>query len=128
MEKAEMIKTPIGILSAYKNKIPEKCHCAEKPEISYISEKHIRIRTIDQTVSWGEEVFSPRFHQNCMDPENITLFDYISSYYFKNGFKWFLTEEEKNHVTEKNLDDYYDFDYKIRYISISSNTLFIKKS
>lgn len=31
-------------------------------------------------------------------PENITLFDYISSYYFKNGFKWFLTEEEKKQI------------------------------
>ena len=31
-------------------------------------------------------------------PENITLFDYISSCYFKNGFKWFLTEEEKNQI------------------------------
>ena len=33
-----------------------------------------------------------------------------------------LTEEEKNHVTEKNLDDYYDFDYNIRYISLEKLT------
>jgi len=28
-----------------------------------------------------------------------------------------LTEEERNHITEKNLDDYYDFDYNIKYVS-----------
>lgn len=31
-------------------------------------------------------------------PENITLFDYISSYFFKDGFKWFLTADEKNQI------------------------------
>ncbi|MGN0004381.1 MAG: ABC transporter ATP-binding protein [Candidatus Gastranaerophilaceae bacterium] len=31
-------------------------------------------------------------------PENITLFDYISSYFFKNRFKWFLSEDEKKQV------------------------------
>ena len=28
-----------------------------------------------------------------------------------------LTEEERSHITEKALDDYYDFDYNIRYVS-----------
>ena len=45
-----------------------------EPEILRISETHIRILTIDQAVSWGEEVYSPRLHQNCMNPENITLY------------------------------------------------------
>lgn len=74
MKKAEKIRIPIGIISINKNEIPERYHCAGKPEIVHISDTHIQIRTIDQTVSWGEEVFSPRLHQNCMDPEEITLY------------------------------------------------------
>lgn len=74
MNKIENIKTPIGTISVYKNEIPERYHCTEKPGITYIGERHIRIRTIDQTISWGETLFSPRLHQNCMDPENITLY------------------------------------------------------
>ena len=74
MKNTESIKIPIGKLSVYKNKIPERYNCAAEPEITYIGESHIRIRTIDQSVSWGEEVFSPRIHQSCMDPEQITLY------------------------------------------------------
>lgn len=74
MKNIEMLKTPIGIISVYKNEVPEKYHCIEKPEIMYLGERHIRIRTIDQTVSWEEKVFSPRLHQNCMNPEDITLY------------------------------------------------------
>lgn len=74
MKKNEKIRTPLGIISVFKNEIPERYHCAAEPEILRISETHIRIRTIDQVVSWGEEVYSPRLHQNCMNPENITLY------------------------------------------------------
>ena len=71
MKKNEKIRTPLGIISVFKNEIPERYHCAAEQEILRISETHIRIRTIDQAVSWGEEVYSPRLHQNCMNPENI---------------------------------------------------------
>lgn len=74
MKKNEKIRTPLGIISVFKNEIPERYHCAAGAEILRISETHIRIRTIDQAVSWGEEVYSPRLHQNCMNPENITLY------------------------------------------------------
>ena len=70
MKKNEKIRTPLGIISVFKNEIPERYHCAAEPEILRISETHIRIRTIDQAVSWGEEVYSPRLHQNCMNPES----------------------------------------------------------
>ena len=56
MKKNEKIRTPLGIISVFKNEIPERYHCAAEPEILRISETHIRIRTIDQAVSWGEEV------------------------------------------------------------------------
>ena len=54
-----------------------------------------------------EEIKESKFRY----PDCITM--YIESKE-DNG----LTEEEKNHVTEKNLDDYYDFDYNIRYVSL----------
>jgi len=53
-----------------------------------------------------EEIKESKFRY----PDCITI--YIESNQENN-----LTEEEKNHPTEKNLDDYYDFDYNIRYIS-----------
>ena len=71
MKKNEKIRTPLGIISVFKNEIPERYHCVVEPEISRISETHIRILTIDQAVSWGEEVYSPRLHQNCMNPEKL---------------------------------------------------------
>ena len=51
MKKNEKIRTPLGIISVFKNEIPERYHCAAEPEILRISETHIRIRTIDQAVS-----------------------------------------------------------------------------
>ena len=72
MKKNEKIRMPLGIISVFKNEIPERYHCAAEPEILRISETHIRIRTIDQAVSWGEEVYSPRLHQNCMNPETVS--------------------------------------------------------
>lgn len=31
-------------------------------------------------------------------PENISLFDYVSSYYFKDGFNWFLSNAAKQQI------------------------------
>lgn len=36
--------------------------------------------------------------QNPYYPKNITTFDYLSSVFFKNNWKWFLNEEEKNQI------------------------------
>ena len=95
MKKNEKIRTPLGIISVFKNEIPERYHCAAEPEILRISETHIRIRTIDQAVSWGEEVYSPRIHQNCMNPENITLYHY--------GMKRWITGEKLPEIQDWNL-------------------------
>ena len=51
MKNVKKIKTPIGIISIYKNEIPESYQCTENPEIVYLDETHIRIRTIDQAVA-----------------------------------------------------------------------------
>ena len=107
MKKNEKIRTPLGIISVFKNEIPERYHCVVEPEISRISETHIRILTIDQTVSWGEEVYSPRLHQNCMNPENITLYPLeiewngdkviVSDHY---GMKEWITGEKLPEIQE----------------------------
>lgn len=44
MKKNEKIRTPLGIISVFKNEIPERYHCAAEPEILRISETHIRIQ------------------------------------------------------------------------------------
>lgn len=33
-------------------------------------------------------------------PENLTLFEYITSYFYSNSFKWFLNSDEKNKTEE----------------------------
>ncbi len=38
MKKNEKIRTPLGIISVFKNEIPERYHCAAGPEILRISE------------------------------------------------------------------------------------------
>lgn len=42
--------------------------------------------------------------QNIRYPEGITLFEYITSSFFKNSFKWFLSEEEK-HKAEQVIEE-----------------------
>ena len=74
MNREEKIKTPIGMITIYKNKIPQNYQCAVEQKITRISETHIRIRTLDLSVSWEKQIFSPRIIQNCMDPEKITVY------------------------------------------------------
>ena len=107
MKNVEKIKTPIGIISIYKNEIPESYYCTAEPEIVYLNETRIRIRTIDQSVAWGNELFSPRLHQSCMNPEHITLYPLeiewdndkvtVSDHY---GTKQWVTGEELPEIQE----------------------------
>ena len=52
MKKNEKIRTPLGIISVFKNEIPERYHCVVEPESLRISETHIRILTIDTFVGF----------------------------------------------------------------------------
>ena len=47
-----------------------------------------------------ENSFKNTFYlpQNPYYPKNITTFDYLSSVFFKNNWKWFLNEDEKNQI------------------------------
>ena len=40
MKKNEKIRTPLGIISVFKNEIPERYHCVVEPEILRISETY----------------------------------------------------------------------------------------
>ena len=52
MKKNEKIRTPLGIISVFKNEIPERYHCVVEPEILRISETHIRILKILHYIHW----------------------------------------------------------------------------
>ena len=113
MKKNEKIRTPLGIISVFKNEIPERYHCVVEPEILRISETHIRILTIDQAVSWGEEVYSPRLHQNCMNPENITLYPLEIEW---NGDKVTVSDHYgmKKWITGEKLPELQDWNLKLK--------------
>ena len=98
MKKNEKIRTPLGIISVFKNEIPERYHCAAEPEILRISETHIRIRTIDQAVSWGEEVYSPRLHPLEIEwnGDKVTVSDHY-------GMKRWITGEKLPEIQDWNL-------------------------
>ena len=108
MKNVEKIKTPIGIIYIYKNEIPESYYCTAEPEIVYINETHIQIRTIDQALTWGEELYSPRLHQSCMNPENITLYPLEIEW---NGDKVMVSDQygRKEWITGEELPEIQDW-------------------
>ena len=64
-------ETPAGIFTINKVKIPSAYTCAAEQKIEYISENHMQIITMDQAVSFGDQILSPRICQSCMNPEHI---------------------------------------------------------
>ena len=67
-------ETPAGIFTINKVKIPSAYTCAAEQKIEYISENHMQIITMDQAVSFGDQILSPRICQSCMNPEKITIY------------------------------------------------------
>lgn len=65
------VKTPAGIFTINKVKIPSAYTCAAEQKIEYISENHVQIITMNQAVSFGDQILSPRICQSCMNPEKI---------------------------------------------------------
>lgn len=49
-----------------------------------------------------ENTFKKVFYlpQNPYYPKGVTTFDYVSSVFYKNNWKWFLTEKEKGEINE----------------------------
>ena len=70
------VKTPAGIFTINKVKIPSAYTCAAEQKIEYISENHVQIITMNQAVSFGDQILSPRICQSCMNPEKITIHEW----------------------------------------------------
>ena len=66
-------ETPAGTFTINKSEIPANYTCVAEQKIEHISENHIRIVTMDQEVSFENQILSPRIHQSCMNPEKITI-------------------------------------------------------
>ena len=67
-------ETPVGTFTINRSEIPANYTCASEQKIEYISKNHIRIITMDQKVSFGNQTLSPRIYQSCMNPEKITIY------------------------------------------------------
>ena len=83
------VKTPAGIFKINKVKIPSAYTCAAEQKIEYISENHVQIITMNQAVSFGDQILSPRICQSCMNPEKITIYPLEIEYF---GEKVFFTD------------------------------------
>lgn len=83
------VKTPAGIFKINKVKIPSAYTCAAEQKIEYISENHVQIITMNQAVSFGNQILSPRICQSCMNPEKITIYPLEIEYF---GEKVFFTD------------------------------------
>ena len=83
------VKTPAGIFTINKVKIPSAYTCAAEQKIEYISENHVQIITMNQAVSFGDQILSPRICQSCMNPEKITIYPLEIEYF---GEKVFFTD------------------------------------
>ena len=79
-------ETPAGIFTINKVKIPSAYTCAAEQKIEYISENHMQIITMDQAVSFGDQILSPRICQSCMNPEKITIYPLEIEYFGKKVF------------------------------------------
>ena len=105
------VKTPAGILTINKVKIPSAYTCAAEQKIEYISENHVQIITMNQAVSFGDQILSPRICQSCMNPEKITIYPLEIEYF---GEKVFFTDhysvkewKKGESLTLEKFDDYY---------------------
>lgn len=63
-------ETPAGIFTINKVKIPSAYTCAAEQKIEYISENHMQIITMDQAVSFGDQILSPRA---CLENKTIKM-------------------------------------------------------
>ena len=80
------VKTPAGIFTINKVKIPSAYTCAAEQKIEYISENHVQIITMNQAVSFGDQILSPRICQSCMNPEKITIYPLEIEYFGEKVF------------------------------------------
>lgn len=68
------LKTPIGEFTTDSYKIPAGDTLAVSPAIISLSSDDYKIITIDQFIQIGTDVYTPLLHQNCMSPDQKTIY------------------------------------------------------
>ena len=68
------LKTPIGEFTTDSYKIPAEDTLAVSPAIISFSSDDYKIITIDQFIQIGTDVYTPLLHQNCMSPDQKTIY------------------------------------------------------
>lgn len=68
------LETPIGEFTTDSYKIPAGDTLAVSPTIISFSSDDYKIITIDQFIEIGTDVYTPLLHQNCMSPDQKTIY------------------------------------------------------
>ena len=68
------LETPIGEFTTDAYKIPAGDTLAVSPAIISFSSDDYKIITIDQFIQIGTDVYTPLLHQNCMSPDQKTIY------------------------------------------------------
>ena len=68
------LETPIGEFTTDSYKIPAGDTLAVSPAIISLSSDDYKIITIDQFIQIGTDVYTPLLHQNCMSPDQKTIY------------------------------------------------------
>lgn len=68
------LETPIGEFTTDSYKIPAEDTLAVSPAIISFSSDDYKIITIDQFIQIGTDVYTPLLHQNCMSPDQKTIY------------------------------------------------------
>lgn len=68
------LETPIGEFTTDSYKIPAEDTLAVSPAIISFSSDDYKIITIDQFIQISTDVYTPPLHQNCMSPDQKTIY------------------------------------------------------
>lgn len=98
----KQITTLAGVFTIQGYVIPPQFKCAKMPVILSNNDDSVKIVTIDQSVSVGENVYSPVIYQSCMNPEDIIIYpleiiQHGNMIIFKDHYhsgKWLLNQEK----------------------------------
>ena len=68
------LETPIGEFTTDSYKIPAGDTLAVSPAIISFPSDDYKIITIDQFIQIGTDIYTPLLHQNCMSPDQKTIY------------------------------------------------------
>lgn len=73
-DNMQVFLTPIGKFTINSYDIPAGYKLYASPAILSSSDDAYKIVTIDQSIQIGAEKYTPVLHQNCMDPDQKTIY------------------------------------------------------